>query len=81
MGLFRNEQIFFSLNIVFMKFLKLPAKDKGINDYPISNNIDGIRVEYTGRNGVKYELFVVEFNGMPSVGTSLKTGNNIILGS
>src|SRR5690606_32583316 len=78
MGLSGYQQFGQGVYLEFFQVLEFPFKDYGIDDHPIAHNVDGPFVEYSGRNGVQYVLNTVELQGMARIGTSLKSGNDIV---
>jgi hypothetical protein len=74
----RDNQIAADIDVAFSQHGNLIAKNIRIDDYPVTDNIYGVFIEYSGGDGVKYKFFTVKFNGVAGVGASLEAGYDIV---
>src|SRR5690606_8485533 len=77
-GLAGNEQFGKGIDLELFQVLQLPFKDYRVDDHPVAHDVDGLLVENSRGNGVQYVFYPVELQGMPGIGPSLKSGDNIV---
>lgn len=74
-----NQQAVFPRHLFALDLLQLGQENEGVQDAAIADDVDGLRAEQSGGNGVEKVLVVADLNGVAGVGAAVEAGDDVVL--
>ena len=79
-SLLRDIEVVGRLHILLAQSLNLSLEYSRLDEHAIAYDIKLFLVKDAGRNDMEHVLYAIEFKGVARVGTTLKTGYDIVSG-
>ena len=80
MSLLRDIEVVGRLHILLAQSLNLSLEYSRLDEHAVAYDIKLFLVKDAGRNDMEHVLYAIEFKGVARVGTTLKTGYDIVSG-